>query len=133
MSIELQNLTMSDDVCSITATASLRVSSHRQKALANTAVAEFCLRLVENGGRVNKYGRCCGGLFYATSLTSRSDFFQKSLVNEAMHADKELTLQLIDVFNAGFQDLFALVILQQVFKISNSSMASGFDFCGWRH
>ena len=65
---------------------------------------------------MNQHRRCCGGLFYATSLTSRSEFLQKSLVNEAMHALKELTLQLIDVFNAGFQDLFALVVLQQVFK-----------------
>ena len=68
-----------------------------------------------------------GGLIFATSSLSRTDteeVLNKSLVSETMCVDKRLTSQLIGVFDAGrcglLHDVFALVVLQQMFNSPSS-------------
>ena len=60
---------------------------------------EFCLRFGERGGRANV--DCFGGLFFATSSTSRVRILQKSQEHDAIDADKRLTSELTGVFDAG--------------------------------
>ena len=60
---------------------------------------EICFILGESGGSV-KYRHCCGGVFFATSSSLRTEIHDKTWSNEAMYAYKRQTSQLISVFDA---------------------------------